>query len=107
MKRRKDGTVYMEFNQASWDKGYTMRSNINPDCVKALKRWNKESGREIAKAIRAGDCKAIIREMSESKSRNRQIREISEYHDKIVYDATGAEVFWWDYKEQKMYELEH
>ena len=94
MKRRKDGTVYMEFNQASWDKGYTMRSNINPDCVKALKRWNKESGREIAKAIRAGDCKAIIREMSE-------------YHDKIVYDATGAEVFWWDYKEQKMYELEH
>lgn len=97
----------MELSQASWDKGYTMRSNISHDCVKALKHWNKESGRAIAKTIRTGDCKTIINQMSNAKSRNRQVREISEYHDKIVYDAAGNSVMWWDYKEQKMYGLEH
>lgn len=86
--------------------GYTMRSNINPDCVRALKQWNKESGKKISAAIKTGDCKAIIREMSNAKSRNADIREISEHHDKIIYDTTGKAVYWWDYKEQKVYQLE-
>ena len=86
--------------------GYTMSSNINPDCIKALKRWNKESGKKIAKAIQIGDCKAVISEMSNAKSRNRQVREISEHHDKVIYDATGKAVYWWDHEEQKTYQLE-
>lgn len=106
MKRRKDGTVHMEFNQASWDAGFMMRSNINPDCVRGLKRWNKESGERISGAIKAGDCKTVIREMSNAKSRNSQIREISEHHDKVIYDASGKAVFWYDSKEHKVYQLE-
>ena len=87
-------------------KGWTSRSIINPDCVKALKRWNKESGKRIAEAIRNKDCKAIIEEMSNAKARNRQIREISQFHDKIIYDAEGKSIYWWNCKEKKTYQLE-
>lgn len=87
-------------------KGWISRSNINPDCVKALKRWNKESGKKIAEAIKNKDCKTIIKEMSNAKSRNRQIRELSQFHDKIIYDVEGKAIYWWDYKERKTYQLE-
>lgn len=106
MKRMKDGTVGMELNQASKSKGYTMRANINPDCVRALKRWNKDSASAIRAAIRLKDCKAVIRELKNAKHRNRKIREMSEHHDKIVYDASGNMIFIWDHKEQKMYAIE-
>ena len=107
MKRMKNGKVHMELNQVSWDAGYTMRSNINPDAIRAFKRWNKNSAAIIRDEMRRGDCKTIISEMQNAEWRNREIREIAEHHDKIVYDAAGNSVMWWDYKEQKMYELEH
>ena len=43
MKRMKNGTVGMEFSAATKGKGYTMRANISADCIRALKRWNKDS----------------------------------------------------------------
>lgn len=106
MKRLKNGTVMMELNQASKGKGYTMRANVNADCIRALKRWNKDSAAAIRDAIRRNDCKAVIRELENARHRNRQIREISEHHDKIVYDASGKMIFMWDCKEQKMYRIE-
>lgn len=106
MRRMRNGTVYMELNQTSKDKGYTMRSVINPDAIRAFKRWNKESAAIIRDAIRRGDYKTVIREVQNAKWRNRTIREYSEQHDKIVYDAVGNAIFWWDCKEQKMYGLE-
>ena len=106
MKRRKDGTVHMELNQSSWDKGYTMRSVINSDAIRAFKRWNKDSAAIIRDAMRRGDCKTAIAEMQNAKWRHNWIRDAAEHHDKIVYDATGKDAYWWDYKEQKMYELE-
>ncbi len=103
MKRMKNGTVSMEFSADTKCKGYTMRANINPDCVRALKRWNKGSAAIIRDAIHRKDCKAVIRELENAKARNRQIRELSEHHDKIVYDASGRAIFLWDHKEQQMY----
>jgi hypothetical protein len=96
----------MKLKDESLAKGWTSRSNINPDCIKALKQWNKESGKRIAEAIKQKDCKAIIYEMHNAKSRNADIRQLSEFHDKIIYDAEGKSIYWWDYKEQKTYKLE-
>lgn len=106
MKRMSNGTISMEFNAAAKRKGYTMRANINPDLIRALKRWNKDSAAAIREAIRRNDCKTVIRELENAKSRNRQIRELSEHHDKIVYDASGKMIFMWDHKEQQMYTIE-
>jgi hypothetical protein len=97
---------YMKLKDEYLAKGWTSRSNINPDCVKAIKRWNKESGKKIAEAINNVDCKAIIREMSNASGRNEEIRKLSQFHDKIIYDAEGKAIYWWDYKERKVYQLE-
>lgn len=87
-------------------KGWTSCSNINPGCIKSMKQWNKDSGKKIAEAIKHGNCKAIIREMSNASRRNEEIRNLTQFHDKIIYDAEGKAIYWWDYKEQKTYQLE-
>ena len=87
-------------------KGWISCSNINSDCVKALKLWNKESGKKIAEAINNGDCKTIIREMSNASRRNGEIRKLSQFHDKVIYDAEGKAIYWLDCKSRKAYELE-
>lgn len=38
MRRMRNGTVYMELNQVSKDRGYTMRSVINSDAIRKAKR---------------------------------------------------------------------
>lgn len=87
-------------------KGWSSRSSINPDCIKVLKRWNKESGKRIAEAIKHGDYKAIISEMSNASGRNEEIRKLSQFHHKIIYDAEGKAIYYWNYKERKTYQLE-
>jgi len=87
--------------------GWTVRANINSDCIISLKRWNKNSAKEIAKLIKLGDCKGVISELKNAKNRNRQIRELSEFHDKIIYDKQGVSICYWGYKEQKTYKLEN
>lgn len=77
--------INMELNESKKAQGYTMRANINADCIKALKRWNKADGKAVAEAIRSGDVKKAIYHMSNAKSRNQEIRKISAHHDKIVY----------------------
>ncbi len=86
--------------------GYTSRANINPDCIKALKRWNKEDGKKVAEAIREGDVKKAIYHMHNAKNRNRDIRELSCEHDKLIYGRTGEAVFVYDNKDGKCYGLE-
>lgn len=86
--------------------GYTMKANVNPDCIKALKRWNKDDGKAIAEAIRKGDVKKAIYHLGNAKARNRQIRELSAKHDKIIYNKFGASVFVYDNTDRKCYELE-
>lgn len=105
MRKMKDGNVHMEFGPEAKAKGYTMRANINPEAIRALKRWNRNSGEIIRRAMRRGDCKKVIAEMQNAKWRNREIRELAERHDKIVYDAAGKAIFWWDHAKKKMYEL--
>ncbi len=107
MKIMKNGTVQMELSEASKAFGFTMRSTINPDLIKGIKLWNKQSAKVIAAAIKRGDCKAVLAEMKNTKGRNEMIRECSSsHHDKIVYDHTGKAVMWWDAKEKAVYELE-
>ncbi len=77
--------INMELKGSKKEAGYTMRANINPDCMRALKRWNKEDGKAVAEAIKSGDVKKAIYHMSNAKSRNQEIRIISAHHDKIVY----------------------
>ena len=77
--------INMEIKESLKASGYTMRANITPNCMKALKRWNKEDGKAIAEAIRSGDVKKAIYHMSNAKKRNQEIRKISANHDKIVY----------------------
>ncbi len=77
--------INMELKESKKAQGYTMRANVNADCIRALKRWNKEDGKAVAEAVKSGDVKKAIYHMSNAKSRNRQIREISAHHDKIVY----------------------
>ena len=62
--------INMEIKESLKASGYTMRANINPNCMKALKRWNKEDGFTI---------------WATQKKRNQEIRKISANHDKIVY----------------------
>lgn len=103
----KNGTVQMELSEASKAFGFTMRSTVNPDLIKSIKRWNKQSAKVIAAAIRRGDCKAVLAEMENTKGRHAMIRECSSSnHDKIVYDQNGQSAFWWDAKEKAIYELE-
>lgn len=102
----KNGTVQMELSEASKAFGFTMRSNVSPNLIKAIKRWNKESAKIINAAIRRGDCKAVLAEMKNTASRNAEIRMLAEHHDKIVYDRNGAAIFWWDANEKAIYELE-
>lgn len=75
--------INMEIKESLKATGYTMRANINPDCMRALKRWNKEDGKAVAEAIRS--VKKAIYRMNNAKSRNQEIRKISAHHDKIVY----------------------
>lgn len=103
----KNGTVQMELNEKSKAMGYTMRSTVNPDLIKGIKRWNKQSAKVIAAAIKRGDCKAVLAEMKIARHRNDTIRSLSSSdNDKIVYDGNGQSIFWWDAKEKVVYELE-
>lgn len=102
----KNGTVQMEFKEQSKAKHYTMRSNINPDLIKAIRRWNKESAKIINAAIKRGDCKAVLAEMKNTAGRNAEIRKLAERHDKIIYNRYGEAIFWWDEAEKAIYELE-
>lgn len=77
--------ICTELKEISKAEGYTMRANINPDCIKTIMRWNKKDGRAVAKAIRDGDVKKAIYHMDNAKLRNRILREISAKHDKIIY----------------------
>lgn len=61
MRRMRNGTVCRELNQASRDKGYTMRSVINPDAIRAFKRRDRERAAIIRDAIRSGDCSYLER----------------------------------------------
>lgn len=106
MKRLKNGSVHMELNATSKAKGYTMRSNINPELIPAIRKWNQDSAVAIRRAIQCGDCKTVLAEMRNVEGRKRTIREVCEHHDKIVYDATGNAIYWWDHKEKAMYTLE-
>lgn len=107
MKIMQNGTVQMELSEQTKAKHYTMRSSINPDLIKAIKRWNKESAKIIAAAIKRGDCKAVLAEMKNTQGRNEMIRKCSSSdNDKIVYNCYGEAIFWWDAKEKAIYKLE-
>ena len=97
--------INMELNESKKAQGYTMRANVNADCIRALKRWNKEDGKAVAEAINSGDVKKAIYHMHNAKSRNRQIREISAHHDKLIF-LNGED--WWIFEAdtRKCYELE-
>jgi len=86
--------------------GYTSKSNTNPDFIKDLKRWNKDSAKIISEAIHSGDCKTVLREMKNTRGRNQEIRIVSENHDKIIFNGSGEAVYLWDHKERKVYQLE-
>lgn len=107
MKIMKDGSARMEFKPETWAKGYTMRANINPALIPTLKQWNQNSAAVIRAAIRRGGCEAAIAEIESAKWRNQQIRNLSEHHDKIVYNASGEMLYIWDHKRKAMYELLH
>lgn len=49
--------INMELKESSKAAGYKTSANINPNCIRALKRWNKEDGRAITEAIKTGDVK--------------------------------------------------
>ena len=77
--------ITMELKKKKKAQGYTMSANVNPDYIRALKRLNKEAGKAVAEAIKSGDVKKAIYHMSNAKGRNRQIREISAHHDKLIF----------------------
>lgn len=95
----------IEFKESKKVEGYTMRANVNPDLIKALKRWNKEDGKAIAEAIQSGNVKKAIYYMQNAKNRNLEIRQISEHHNKIIY-LNGKEWGSFDYIERKCYKFE-
>lgn len=96
----------MQLKDKYLEKGWASRSNINPDLIKALKCWNKESGKKIAGAINNRDCKTVLEEMRNTSGRNAEIRKLSVFHDKIIYDANGKAIYNYDYKERKTFQLE-
>lgn len=106
MYRYKNGNVRMELSQEARAKGHTMRANVNPAYITAMKRWNRESAAIIAEAIKRGDCKTAIREMQIAKRRNQNIRDKAAHHNKIVYDANGKMLYWWDEDEKSLYRIE-
>lgn len=106
MYRYKNGSIRMELSQESREKGYTMRANVNPDYIGALKRCNREAAAIISVCIKLGQCQRAIRMMQDVKNNNQRIREVSEKHDKLVRDANGEVIYWWDEAEKRMYTVE-
>ncbi len=98
--------ISMELKESKKAEGYTTRANINPDYIRYLKRWNKEDGKAVAEAIRSGDVKKAIYHMSNAKNRNRNIREASVHHDKIIY-LNGESWGCFDADTRKCYQFEH
>ena len=49
--------ICTELSESSKEKGFTMHANLNADCIKALKRWNKEDAKKISEAIKTGNVK--------------------------------------------------
>lgn len=72
------------------NKVYTMRANLNADCVKDLKAWNKADGKAVAEAIRTGDMQKAAYHIHCARLRSQEIRSICTSHDKIIYNASGT-----------------
>ena len=77
--------ICTELSESSKEKGFTMRANLNADCIKALKRWNKEDAKKISEAIKTGNVKNAINHLENAKNRNTTIRKITSDHTKIIY----------------------
>lgn len=65
--------INMELNESKKAQGYTIMANVNADCIKALKRWNKEDGKAVAEAIKSGDVKKAIYHTHNAKNHNREL----------------------------------
>lgn len=72
------------------NKTYTMRANLNADCVKALKDWNKADGKAVAEAIRTGNMQKAAYHIHCARLRSQEIRLIYASHDKIICNASGT-----------------
>lgn len=98
---------HMELGGGAKRRGWTVRSNVNEKLIPEIKRWNKESAKIINQCIKTGDVKGAIKEMQNAAGRNREIREVSQHHDKIIYDANGTVIYWWEEGSDRFEEVEH
>lgn len=70
--------ICTELSESSKEKGFTMRANLNADCIKALKRWNKEDAKKISEAIKTGNVKNAINHKVEMQENHDSYRNCTE-----------------------------
>lgn len=70
-------------------KFWQMRSNLNPDCVRAVKQWRKENGKAVARAIQSNDAKKAVKLMEDGRAYREMWKEIINNRNYIIYAPNG------------------
>lgn len=102
----KRGKGTKKLNETCLKKGWTMRLNINPELMTAIKEWNKESASKVNEAIKSGDVKEALKETKNARNRRKSLRNSIEEADRIIYDASGNAIYWYETKTDAIYTLE-
>ncbi len=88
--------------QKAIDNNFTIKSNINADFIKSMKKWAKEKGKEIAQCIKSNDTKEALKLIRMAISFKKAYKQYSIEHDKII--TTPTREFWLDTKDN-LYQL--
>lgn len=105
MTRMRNGTVMMQLSPEN--RGiYTMRTNLNPAYVRAVRESLKEYGEKIAQAIQAGNAQqAVLLAVQAGKMKRSFAKDISN-DNKTVYDRSGNAAYAWSGEDKGLYALE-
>lgn len=97
--------TYSELISKSQQKGYSVRANINPGYVAAIKEWAKENGIAVANAIKAGDTKTAIQKLIYAQKLKHSMKQQLNELDSIVYDKNGKSIYWYEVKTKLLYRI--
>lgn len=75
------------------EKGWTVKANLNSDFVINIKKWKKEAGIEISKALKENNGKKVIELMQLSFSYKKALSDAFRSPSRVVYDAYGNAIY--------------
>lgn len=87
-------------------KGYTLRTNLNPGFMTAINEWAKDKGGDVARLMQAGETKKAIDKLIEAQKLKYSMRADTEKADQLVYDKSGEAIYWYETATGKLLRLE-